>query len=143
MKILCIESTCDETAAAVVALAGFALVLRFTCICGWHGQAQLARGPRRLRTGKQVTDRAGTLWNFALAAAEKKDWPRAISLFEQAVDIWQETIGAPSPVRGAAGLAINTLYYMAYPSMALNVVWALIAVYAVGRLWRTRDEPAS
>ena len=44
---------------------------------------------------------------------------------------------------GAAALAINTLYYMAYPSTALNVVWALIAVYAIGRLWRTRDEPST
>lgn len=43
---------------------------------------------------------------------------------------------------GAAALAVNTLYYMAYPSTALNVVWALIAVYAIGRLWRTGDEPA-
>ncbi len=44
---------------------------------------------------------------------------------------------------GAAALAVNTLYYMAYPSMALNVVWALIAVYAAGRLWRTRKDPVS
>jgi hypothetical protein len=44
---------------------------------------------------------------------------------------------------GATGLAINTLYYLAYPSAALNIVWALIAVYAVGKLWRTRDDPAS
>ncbi len=44
---------------------------------------------------------------------------------------------------GAIGLAINTLYYLAYPSAALNVVWALIAVYAVARLWRTRDERSS
>ncbi len=43
---------------------------------------------------------------------------------------------------GAAALAWNTLYYMAYPSTALNVVWALIAVYAIGRLWATRSAAA-
>ena len=42
---------------------------------------------QQLGAGQQVTDRAGALWNFALAAAEKKDWPRAISLFEQAVEV--------------------------------------------------------
>lgn len=39
---------------------------------------------------------------------------------------------------GAAGLGLNTFYYMAYPSTALNAVWALIAVYAVVRLWKTQ-----
>ena len=39
---------------------------------------------------------------------------------------------------GAIGLGINTLYYAAYPSTALNAVWALIAVAA---LWRSSTEP--
>ena len=41
---------------------------------------------------------------------------------------------------GAAGLGLNTFYYMAYPSTALNVVWALIAVYAVAKLWKAGAE---
>jgi hypothetical protein len=43
---------------------------------------------------------------------------------------------------GAAGLAINTLHYTAYPSMALNVVWAAIALYAIGNLARLRRGAA-
>jgi len=35
-------------------LSGVDLVLRFTWICGWHGQASLARGCRRSGTGQQV-----------------------------------------------------------------------------------------
>ncbi len=34
---------------------------------------------------------------------------------------------------GAIGLGLNTLYYAAYPSTAVNGVWVLIAVAA---LWR-------
>lgn len=43
---------------------------------------------------------------------------------------------------GAAGLAVNTVYYAAYPSTALNVVWAGIAVYAIGNLAKLRREAA-
>jgi len=39
---------------------------------------------------------------------------------------------------GAIGLAINTWYYAAYPSTALNVIWAAIALYAIGSLLRGR-----
>jgi hypothetical protein len=39
---------------------------------------------------------------------------------------------------GAAGLAINTYYYTSYPSTALNVVWAGIALYAIGNLVKAR-----
>jgi hypothetical protein len=39
---------------------------------------------------------------------------------------------------GAIGLAINTWYYAAYPSTALNVVWAAIALYAIASLVRGR-----
>ena len=50
-----------------------------------------ARGYRlrfqALKSEEQVTDRAGTLWNFALAAAAKKDWEQAFSLFQQALDV--------------------------------------------------------
>jgi hypothetical protein len=42
---------------------------------------------------------------------------------------------------GAVGLAINTFYYMSYPSTALNVTWALIAVYAIAKLVSARREP--
>jgi hypothetical protein len=41
-------------------------------------------------------------------------------------------------VVGAAGLMINTFYYAAYPSTALNAIWALIAVGALWRLWAAR-----
>lgn len=41
---------------------------------------------------------------------------------------------------GAGGLGFNTLYYMAYPSTALNAVWALIAVYALAKLRKTRAD---
>ena len=44
---------------------------------------------------------------------------------------------------GAAGLAINTFYYMAYPSAALNLVWGGIALYAIGNLIRVRREAAA
>jgi hypothetical protein len=42
---------------------------------------------------------------------------------------------------GGLGLAINTYYYMSYPSTALNVVWAAIAVYAITNLLRARKQP--
>lgn len=35
---------------------------------------------------------------------------------------------------GGLGLAVNTFYYMSYPSTALNIVWALVAVYAIWKL---------
>jgi len=44
---------------------------------------------------------------------------------------------------GATGLALNTFYYTSYPSTALNAVWALIAVYAVARLRKSRAEAPS
>ena len=43
---------------------------------------------------------------------------------------------------GAAGLGINTFYYAAYPSTALNVIWAGIALYAIGNLVRLRRAAA-
>ncbi len=42
---------------------------------------------------------------------------------------------------GGLGLAVNTFYYMSYPSTALNVVWALIAVYAIWQLAWCRRTP--
>ena len=35
---------------------------------------------------------------------------------------------------GGLGLAVNTFYYMSYPSTALNIVGALVAVYAIWKL---------
>ena len=43
---------------------------------------------------------------------------------------------------GGLGLAVNTFYYMSYPSTALNVVWALIAVYAIWQLLGVRRQAA-
>lgn len=39
-----------------------------------------------LKAEEQDTDRAGTLWNFALAEAEKEQWAKAFELFRQALD---------------------------------------------------------
>jgi len=32
---------------------------------------------------------------------------------------------------GAIGIVINALYHKAFPSLALNIVWALIALWAI------------
>ena len=39
-----------------------------------------------LKAEEQDTDRAGTLWNFALAEADKERWDKAFALFRQALD---------------------------------------------------------
>ena len=46
---------------------------------------------------------------------------------------------------GGLGLAVNTFYYMSYPSTALNIVWALVAVYAIWKLLvsKSRIDPAT
>ena len=41
---------------------------------------------------------------------------------------------------GGLGLAVNTAYYTSYPSTALNVVWAVIAVYAIWQLVASRAD---
>lgn len=40
-----------------------------------------------LQAERQDTDRAGTLWNFALAAAKREEWQRAYELFGQALEV--------------------------------------------------------
>ncbi len=35
---------------------------------------------------------------------------------------------------GGAFLIINTIYYHAYPSAFINVVWVIIAFFAVGKI---------
>jgi len=37
---------------------------------------------------------------------------------------------------GAAFLIVNTIYYGAYPSTFINIVWVVIAVVALIRIWR-------
>jgi hypothetical protein len=37
---------------------------------------------------------------------------------------------------GGIGLVINTLHYGAYPSTFVNIIWTLIAVSALSRVWR-------
>ena len=32
---------------------------------------------------------------------------------------------------GAVGLITNTFYYKAYPSMFVNIFWALVAIYGI------------
>ena len=37
---------------------------------------------------------------------------------------------------GAAFLIVNTIYYGAYPSTVINIVWVVIAVAALIRIWQ-------
>lgn len=43
---------------------------------------------------------------------------------------------------GAAALALNTAYYGAWPSTALNAVWLVIGAVALGRLAAARSTRA-
>lgn len=40
---------------------------------------------------------------------------------------------------GSVCLIANTAYYGAYPSMAVNVVWVVIALYALGTAGRVKN----
>jgi hypothetical protein len=44
---------------------------------------------------------------------------------------------------GAAGLMLNSVYYTAYPSTAVNVIWGVIAVAAMWKLLSDRRRAAS
>ena len=48
-----------------------------------------------LKEEEQDTDRAGALWNFALAEAKKERWSKAFDLFRQALDVCRDC-----PARG-------------------------------------------
>jgi hypothetical protein len=37
---------------------------------------------------------------------------------------------------GAAFLIVNTIYYGAYPSTVINIVWVVIAVVALFKAWQ-------
>lgn len=53
--------------------------------------------------------------------------------------------GAPFQVLntlGALALALNTAYHGAWPSTALNAVWLVIGIVALGRLAATRERRA-
>jgi hypothetical protein len=41
-------------------------------------------------------------------------------------------------VVGSIGLIMNTVYYGAYPSTFVNVVWIAIAAYTLLRVWAAR-----
>lgn len=41
---------------------------------------------------------------------------------------------------GGAFLIVNTVYYGAYPSTAINVVWLIIASIAVVNIFRSKNE---
>ena len=45
---------------------------------------------RQLKNQEQATDHASTLRNFALVSADKGYWPKAISQFQQALDVCGE-----------------------------------------------------
>jgi hypothetical protein len=40
---------------------------------------------------------------------------------------------------GAIFLIINTLYYQAYPSAFINVVWVIIAFFAIAKMFLKRN----
>ena len=44
---------------------------------------------------------------------------------------------------GAAGFTINGWWHRAIPSAALNVIWMLIAAFALGRIWNARNSSTS
>ena len=41
---------------------------------------------------------------------------------------------------GGVFLIVNTLYYSAYPSAFINVVWVIIAIIAIGRMFLKRKS---
>ncbi len=41
---------------------------------------------------------------------------------------------------GGAALGVNSLYYMAYPSAALNIVWCFIAIWTIRALIRLKPK---
>lgn len=43
---------------------------------------------------------------------------------------------------GSVGLVVNTAYYRAYPSTFVNLVWLVIAAFALVKI-ATRQQPAS
>lgn len=43
---------------------------------------------------------------------------------------------------GAIGIVINSLYYKAFPSAGLNIVWTLIAIYGLVKAFRKTDVNA-
>lgn len=43
---------------------------------------------------------------------------------------------------GGLFLIVNTVYYGAYPSSGVNLVWSLIAILALSRKWRSAKQPA-
>ena len=42
-----------------------------------------------------------------------------------------------SNAAGSLGLIVNTLYYRAFPSAFVNLIWILIAILASYRMWRS------
>jgi len=40
---------------------------------------------------------------------------------------------------GAAFLIVNTIYYGAYPSTVINIVWVVIAIVALVKAWQKPD----
>lgn len=44
---------------------------------------------------------------------------------------------------GGLFLIVNTVYYGAYPSSTVNLVWSLIAILTLSRRWWAAKPPAS
>jgi membrane-bound ClpP family serine protease len=44
---------------------------------------------------------------------------------------------------GAAGFTINGAYHGALPSASLNVVWMVIAAFALWRIWKRKSSSTS
>jgi hypothetical protein len=43
---------------------------------------------------------------------------------------------------GGTFLIVNTVYYGAYPSSVVNLIWSLIAILALSRIWWASKRPA-
>ena len=44
---------------------------------------------------------------------------------------------------GALGLLINSFYHKAFPSVALNAIWIVVAILAVRRIKKLQDKNTS
>ena len=46
-------------------------------------------------------------------------------------------------IGGAAGIAVNGWWHGALPSTTLNLIWLLIGVWALWRIWMRKDSSTS
>lgn len=53
-----------------------------------------------------------------------------------AKSLWYQVLN----LTGGAFLIVNTIYYGAYPSTAINIVWLIIAFIAIVNIYRSKSE---